>query len=122
MKILNEQGVEITNPDLSLGRLVQDVIVEHHPAVEGITEVGHYEVLVTYPNGGQDLQWVVDTPGVEAQPAHDDEVTILRYVLFTSEELNSIKAQAEAPTQLDKIEAQVTYTAMMTNTLLEGNA
>lgn len=26
----------------------------------------------------------------------------------------------EAPTQLDRIESQITYTAMMTNTLMEG--
>ena len=30
-----------------------------------------------------------------------------------------ISAVAEEPTQLDRIEAQVTYTAMMTDTLLE---
>ena len=30
------------------------------------------------------------------------------------------KKQSDGPTQLDIIEAQVTYTAMMTDTLLEG--
>lgn len=30
-----------------------------------------------------------------------------------------VKEDAQAPTQLDMIEAQVTYTAMMTDTLLE---
>ena len=31
-----------------------------------------------------------------------------------------MKAVGEMPSQLDKIEAQITYTAMMTDTLLEG--
>ena len=35
---------------------------------------------------------------------------------YTIEDDNTVPT----PTQLDKIEAQVTYTAMMTNTLLEG--
>lgn len=34
-------------------------------------------------------------------------------------EKNSLSDLSETPTQLDRIEAQVTYTAMMTDTLLE---
>ena len=44
--------------------------------------------------------------------ADDDYEVIQRYVLYKEEE-------APSPTQLDIIEAQVTYTAMMTDTLLE---
>lgn len=54
---------------------------------------------------------------------------ILRYKLVdnkvveqTEEEINADRANIPepAPTQLDKIEAQVSYTAMLTDTLLEG--
>lgn len=43
-------------------------------------------------------------------------------VLRTEEELEADRAAipAPGPTQLDRIEAQTTYTAMMTDTLLEG--
>lgn len=46
------------------------------------------------------------------------------YIELTPEEVEKLKKQSENDieeiTQLDKIEAQVIYTAMMTNTLLEG--
>ena len=38
---------------------------------------------------------------------------------FVHEPLPKNEQQEEQPTQLDRIEAQVTYTAMMTDTLLE---
>ena len=38
---------------------------------------------------------------------------------YTVEEKSDKKEQIESPSQLDIIEAQVTYTAMMTDTLLE---
>ena len=43
-------------------------------------------------------------------------------VLRTEEELEADRAAipAPGPTQLDRIEAQTTYTAMMTDTLMEG--
>lgn len=44
--------------------------------------------------------------------ADDDYEEVQMYVLNREE--------IQAPTQLDRIEAQITYTAMMTDTLLEG--
>jgi hypothetical protein len=118
MRILDENNVEITSPDLSLGYLVPDkVFIAHHDAIEAVEEVGHYEVIAEYPNGGKDVVKVIDINGVEAQEAWDEYEDILRYVRYTDEELS--EREQTAPSQLDIIEAQVVYTAMMTGTLLE---
>ena len=42
---------------------------------------------------GRDVRKVVDVPGVDPQPAWDEEVPVQRYILYTAEEL---AAQAEA--------------------------
>lgn len=122
MKILDEQGIEVFDPDMTLGRLIPEIITEHIPAVEAVEETGHYEVVRTYDNGGMDLEFIVDTPGAEGCAAHDEDVLIQRYVEYTAEELAAMQQEQNEnkPTQLDRIESQVVYTAMMTGTMLEG--
>ena len=39
MKIIDENGAAIENPDLTLGYLVDDTEPVEHPAVEGVEEV-----------------------------------------------------------------------------------
>lgn len=118
-EIYNEQMERIENPDLTLGYLMPGTRTVHHDAVEGVTEVWHYETVAEYPNGGKDVQKVVDVPGVEAKPAWDEEIPIQIYVPYTQEELDRIEAERNKPTQLDRIEAQALYTALMTDTLIE---
>ena len=97
MRILDENGVEITNPDLDRGHLVQEsVFVQHHEAVEARQEVGHYRTIAEYPNGGKDVEWVVDVPAVEATEAWDEYEEIWRYILYTEEELAAKEAEAES--------------------------
>ena len=92
MRIFDENDVEITSPDLSLGHLVEEQrFVAHHPGVEAVAEQWHYETTATYPNGGKDVQKVVDVPGVEAKPAWDEYETIQRYIPFTQEQLEAIR-------------------------------
>ena len=74
MKIIDENGAAIENPDLTLGYLVDDTEPVEHPAVEGVEEVSHYETVAEYPNGGKDVQRVVDVPGVPAQAAWTEQV------------------------------------------------
>lgn len=102
MKILNELNEEITNPDLTLGYLKDDVETVHHdeiPAVQGVPPKVHYEVVKEYPNGGQDLKEVIDEEGIESHdaiPAWDGDELIQRYVLYTADELKKIEdAKAE---------------------------
>lgn len=117
MRILDIDGNEITNPNYSLGYTKEEkLFITHHDAIEAVQEEGHYEVVAEYPEtGGKDVEWVIDVPAVKAQEAWDEYEDILRYILYTDEEL----AEMNKPSQLDIIEAQVTYTAMMTDTLLE---
>lgn len=94
MRILNENNVEITSPDLSKGYLSEDtVFVQHHEAVEAIAEQGHYEVIAEYPNGGKDVAWIVDVPGVEAKDAWDEYENVYRYVLYAEEEPKTPEGQ-----------------------------
>ena len=118
-EIYNENMERIENPDLNLGYLKPSTRTEHHKAVEGVQEIWHYETVAEYPNGGKDVRKVVDVPGVQAQDAWDEEITIKIYVPYTQDELNRMEEERNKPSQLDRIEAQTMYTAMMTNTLIE---
>ena len=93
MKIIDETGAVVENPDLTLGYLVGGTEPVEHPAVEGVEEVSHYETVTEYPGGGRDVRKVIDVPGVPAQAAWTEQVPIQRYIRYTSEEL---AAQEEA--------------------------
>lgn len=102
-EIYNEQMERIENPDLTLGYLRPGTRTEHHEAVEGVTEVWHYETVAEYPNGGKDIRKVVDVPGVEAKAAWDEVIPIQIYVPYTQEELNRMEAERSKPTQEERI-------------------
>ena len=93
MKILDETGAVVENPDLTLGYLTDDTQPLEHPAQEAVAEVAHYETVAEYPSGGRDVQRVVDVPGVPARPAWTEQLPIKRYIRYTAEEL---AAQDEA--------------------------
>lgn len=93
MKIIDSNGTPIESPDLTLGYLKPETQTIHHDAVAGVEEVSHYETIAEYPNGGKDVEKVVDVPGVEAKDAWDEEEQVRVYHLYTAEEL---AAQAEA--------------------------
>lgn len=93
MKILDETGAVVENPDLTLGYLTDDTQPLEHPAQEAVAEVAHYETVAEYPGGGKDVQRVVDVPGVPARPAWTEQLPIKRYIRYTAEEL---AAQEEA--------------------------
>lgn len=92
MRIIDDAGREITNPDLTNGYLQSDkIFVAHHEAVEGVEEVWHYETVAEYPNGGKDVERVVDVPDVPAQDAWDEYEDIQRYIPYTEAELKAIE-------------------------------
>ena len=93
MKIIDETGAVVENPDLTLGYLTDDTEEVTHPAVEGVEEVSHYETVAEYPNGGRDVRKVIDVSGVPAQAAWTEQVPIQKYIRYTAEEL---AAQEEA--------------------------
>ena len=111
MRILDENNVEITAPDLTLGHLVEEeVFVAHHPAVEEVREQWHYETVYEYLNGGKDVVKVVDVPGVEAKDAWDEYETIKRYVPYTEEELAALEEARNRPTLESRVETLETTT------------
>ena len=93
MKIIDETGAVVENPDLTLGYLTDDTQPLEHPAQEAVAEVAHYETVAEYPSGGRDVQRVVDVPGVPAQAAWTEQMPVQRYIRYTAEEL---AAQEEA--------------------------
>ena len=89
-KVYNQEKTQELNlSELSeeLGYLKSSTIHHHTDAVEGVQEQGHYEVVAEYPNGGKDVEWIVDIPGVKAKPAEDYDEEIDIYVPYTEEEL-----------------------------------
>lgn len=103
MKIIDSNGVEIANPDLTKGYLKHEAQTVHHDAVEAVEEASHYETIAEYPNGGKDVRKVVDVPGLAAQDAYDEEVEVQRYILYTADELAEQAAAREKAEQEAKL-------------------
>ena len=110
MHILDENNIELTEEqiNLELGYLRPERIISiHHEAIEETKEIGHYEVIAEYPNGGKDVAWVIDVPGIEAKDAWDEYEDIQRYVLYTEEELAAKEAEKKATEEEAMLNAQL---------------
>lgn len=96
MKIIDETGVELTEaPDLSLGRLIDDVEVVRHEAIAGVKQVSHFVPIEHLANGSTIVEEVIDVPGVDPQPAWEETVPIQRYIRYTEDELAERRAKEE---------------------------
>lgn len=119
MKIIDESGAVLTTePDLEAGYLVEDVQIIHHDAVEGTAPQWHRETAklpdgspaIYYRDGkeiGRDMVKVIDVPGVDPQPAWDEDVPVMRYIRYTAEELAQREKEKQEAQQrqeaLDKL-------------------
>ena len=107
MKIIDENGLVVENPDLTAGYLAADTEAVEHPAQDAVEELSHYETVAEYPNGGKDVRKVIDRAAVPAAPAWTEQLPIQRYIRYTAEELaRREKEQQEARQQqeaLDKL-------------------
>lgn len=108
MRVFNQdKTVELTEYDLAKGYLVDDELVTeheaeivHHPAVKAVEEQSHYEVIAEYPNGGKDVEKIIDVEAIEAKDAYDevikeahiDKEPIHIYIPYTTEEIAKRKA------------------------------
>ena len=120
MRILDVNGNEVQNPDLDLGYLTDEkLFVMHHPAVEYVKEIYHYETVKEYPNGGRDVKKVVDVPGVPAQDAWDEYEDIQRYTLYTPEEYAARHANDNVPTTESRVATLESSIMDLTNMLSE---
>lgn len=96
MKIIDETGVELTEaPDLSLGRLIDDVEVVHHESIAGVKQVSHFVPIEHLANGSTIVEEVIDVPGVDPQLAWEETVPIQRYIRYTEDELAERRAKEE---------------------------
>lgn len=92
MRVFNKAKTkELIEYDLTKGYLKEDTIINHIEAVEEVKEVGHYEVIKEYPNGGKDVKWVIDIAGVKGQEARDEEEAIYCYIPYTKKELTKMQ-------------------------------
>ena len=89
MRVFNENKTEeLKEYDLEKGYLKADkIFVKYHETIQAVEEQGHYETIAEYPNGGKDVEWVVDIPAVEAKEAYDEYEDIEVYIPYTEQEL-----------------------------------
>ena len=127
MKIIDENGAALENPDLTLGWLRDETEAVEHPAQEGVPELSHYETVAEYPNGGKDVRKVIDREGVPAQDAWTEQVPIRRYILYTAEELaakeeerKKAEAREKLPERVDALETANDDIILMMADLIGG--
>lgn len=110
MKIIDENGAALENPDLTLGWLRDETEAVEHPAQEGVPELSHYETVAEYPNGGKDVRKIIDREGILARDAWTEQVPIQRYIRYTAEELaakEEERKKAEQAAQLPTTEERL---------------
>lgn len=110
MKIIDENGAALENPDLTLGWLRDETEAVEHPAQEGVPELSHYETVAEYPNGGKDVRKIIDREGIPARDAWTEQVPIQRYIRYTAEELaakEEERKKAEQAAQLPTTEERL---------------
>lgn len=123
--IIDENGNEITNPDLTLGYLVTEEKTIDVPAVEGRPAVYREEVIWQGSNPDDKLvKRVVVEPAVAARPAYTKTVMFERYVPYTEEELEERRkaeeaAKAEAEAEAAKRAEQEAWLEAAPDALLE---
>lgn len=92
MRIFDEQNNVLEGYDKTKGYLKQDsLFVCFHDMTPAVEERGHWETIAEYPNGGKDVEWVIDVEGVEAKEPWDEYEDILRFIPYTEKELATMR-------------------------------
>ena len=126
-EVYDENGNLLTEYDLSIGKLVDDIRTVHHDAVEAVEEVWHYETM-NRDGGGETGRIVIDVPGAFAQDAWDEEIPIYVYIPYTQEELAAMDADYVPPEikptteqRVDALETTTDDIILMMADLIGGN-
>lgn len=123
MRVFNEDKTqELKEYDLNKGHLELDkLFIRHHKAVEEIKEQWHYETIAEYPNGGKDVEKIIDVPYQAPQEAFDEYEDIYVYIPYTDEELEELNKPSEL--EILKREQEVTAQAVqdLILTMMGGN-
>lgn len=132
MRILDILDNEIFTYDKNTHYLIEDtILVAHHDEIQAVEEQGHYKVIAEYPNGGKDVEWVIDVPGVLHQDAWDEFENILRLVEFKPEELldldlmealrhESEKTPIPEVDRVAELEKEIAELKLLINSLVKG--
>ena len=127
MKIIDENGAALENPDLTLGWLRDETEAVEHPAQEGVPELSHYETVAEYPNGGKDVRKIIDREGIPARDAWTEQVPNQRYIRYTAEELaakeeerKKAEAREKLPERVDALETANDDIILMMADLIGG--
>ena len=97
MRVFNEDKTqELKEYNLNKGHLELDkLFIRHHKAVEEIKEQWHYETIAEYPNGGKDVEKIIDVPYQAPQEEYDEYEDIYVYIPYTYEELEELNKPSE---------------------------
>ena len=115
MRILDDNGIEIESPDYELGYLKPDrLFISRHESIDAVEEQGHWETIAEYPNGGKDVDWVIDIPGEPAKEAWDEYEDIQRFVKYTESEL--------ATRKIEELKQKLSSTDYVALKIVEGAA
>lgn len=99
MRVFDEtKTTELTEYDLSKGYLKADVLETEIPEQKAVEEVFHYKVIKEYPNGGKDVEKVIDVKGKPYIEARTEKEDIYIYIPYTEAELEKIDANREIAT------------------------
>ena len=114
MRILDESGQELHEPDMARGRLVPErIVVARHEAVEAVPKVTEDVLVWSDPDDPGNALYAKRTvaPAIPAKPAWDETEDILRYVLYTDAELAEI-AEREAAEEAAEAEKRAVIEAL----------
>lgn len=110
MRIVDQNGNEMLESDVDYdkGYLKNDrILICHHESVDAVAEEGHWETIREYPNGGKDVDWIVDVPGIEAKEAWDEYEDVRRFITYSSAEIAEREAakkeEEERKAKLDSL-------------------
>lgn len=82
MIIFDENGKIIENPDLEKGVInTSERVVKHRYKVT-TEEVGHYETIAEYSNGGKDVKWAIDIPEEGRWVSYDENGNVIETELI----------------------------------------
>lgn len=131
MNVFDKEMNPIESPDLSKGYLTNKAENITWSYVLESEQQGHYEVIMEYPNGGKDVEWVIDVPevghweakredgsfvdldvfdGQQYEDSWDKNDTYLTswsyqiYIPYTEEELEQIKSEKKEQERQNQIE------------------
>lgn len=95
MRVFDEtKTIELTEYDLEKGYLKADILETKVPEQLAVEEKFHCETIREYPNGGKDVEKIIDVPGTPYVPAHTEREEIRVYIRYTEEELERNRVNA----------------------------